>query len=110
MNGDRIIFGAWIAAVALITYRGFSSKFTGGTKSSWPLPAPPPSEYLWATVGFGICFGLGLLTSPKIGEVLAGGLLFGLIFQIASSAQSASTSTTPSSASTSSPVSGTAKA
>lgn len=75
---DKIILGSYLGACAIITWRDFTHP-----DSNWPLPAPPPYRYLWATVGFGLCYALALFTDDRIGEVLAGGLLLGLAFQTA---------------------------
>lgn len=77
---NKMVFGAYCTACAIITWRDFRNP-----DKNWPLPAPPPYRYLWATVGFGLCYAIGLITDEKVAATLAVGLVFGLAFQTANS-------------------------
>lgn len=63
------LLAAFIAEVALITYRGFA------TTATQPLPFPPPADYTGAVLIYG---GLGLLAKTKA-EPVATALGWGFV-------------------------------
>lgn len=95
MNTDKIMFSSFFAALALITWRGFTHK-----ESDWPLASPPPYQY----VGAGMTFGILYLVSPLISEKLAATLAVGLLLALAYKTIAPGTTSSGGSSSTTSPA------
>jgi hypothetical protein len=86
VSANRVVIGAFVGSIALITYRDFKQN-----DPSWPLgPVPPPYRYTWCAVVFGLCALISDLLNEKIGSVIAGGVFMGLAFNVVTKAPSTS--------------------
>jgi hypothetical protein len=92
MNGPGVIFGCYIGAISIITWREFTNP-----NADWPMPLPPPFRYVGASVAFGLLGLVGTVLDDRIASVIAIGLLIGLGFQTAQNKASGSSGAAPTS-------------
>lgn len=74
MTMNRVIVASFLAVIAMQVYKDYENP-TGTLK-----PLPLPSHLVWTAVVFGILSVVADMFNPKIGEIIAGGVVMGMFY------------------------------